>query len=213
MQWNTDFLDTLIAPEISRFTKAEIPDISGDFPEAKFWLGNHFLNNALRSQFKDRARQVVLGYLRRAHHAFDAFHEARHATLRFLDGNQADNPRIQAYYDAIALWETFSLQAQMAFDHFKWLNGKGAFTKNDGSVAFRLYTIANQVKHLTGCVDSGQCGQNDSLPLWLTNNGIHSFGTSVTFAEAAEQLRLISELANKLQDPIKFSEDHKAGAT
>jgi hypothetical protein len=153
----------------------------------------------------------VLGYLRRVHHAFEAYHAAREATLRYLDGNQPDNPRIQPYYDAIAIWEGFALQAGMATDLFKWLNdGVGAFSKNDGSSTYRLYTIANQVKHVASCVDSGQCSSNENVPLWLSNVGLQSFGVAVSFDEAAEELRGLATLADKLQDPKGFVESRKA---
>jgi hypothetical protein len=134
MQWNDDILNKFIAPGITQFTGVDILDLTGEFPEARHWLWNHFSNNAFRGAFGDQARQVVLGYLRRVHHAFEAYHEAREATLRYLDGNQPDNPRIRAYYDAVALWETFALQTNMALDLIKWMgDGTGVFSENDGS--------------------------------------------------------------------------------
>jgi hypothetical protein len=205
MQWNMDLLDRFIAPDISKFTSATIPDLSPEFPEARHWLGNHFLNNFVEGSFKDRARQITVGYLRRVYHAFVTYHNARETTLRYLSGNQPDNPRIQQYYESIALWEWFILQAAMALDLYKWLNsGTGAFSKNDGSSTFGLYTIANQIKHLSGCVDSGQCGPNESVPLWLSNAGLQSFNISLLYTEAAEELRALAELADQLQDPKAF---------
>lgn len=205
MQWNTELLDKFIAPGISSFTSATIPDLSPQFPEANHWLVNHYLNNFFRGSFKDRARQIAVGYLRRVHHAFVAYHDARVLTLEYLNGNQPDNPRIQKYYDSIASWEGFVLQAAMALDLYKWLNsGVGAFSKNDGSSTFRLYSIANQIKHLASCVESGQCGPNDSVPLWLSNIGLESFNMTVSFLEAADELRALAELANVIQDPKGF---------
>ena len=95
----------------------------------------------------------------------------------------------------------------MAYDLYKWLSkSSGAFSKNDGSSAFRLYTITNQIKHLSSCVNSGQCGHNDTIPLWLSNSGLHSFNISLSFLEAAEELRALSMLANDLQDAKSFVE-------
>lgn len=214
MQWNIDLLSKFVAPGISDFTDAQIPDLMPEFPEAEYWLANHFLNNMMSGAFRDRSRQVALGYIRRVHHAFVAYHQARTATLHFLDGNQPDNPYVRRYYGAIALWEWYSLQAAMAIDLFKWLSGGvGAFTKNDGSRAFRLYSIANQIKHVASCVDSGQCGPNESVPLWLSNAGLHSYGIVVSFSEAADELRSLAELADKLQDPTSFVECRKAQST
>jgi hypothetical protein len=212
MMFNDVLLNKFIAPEITRFTDAAIPDITSEFPEASHWLQNHFLNNVFRWAFDDRARQVVLGYLRRAHHAFGAYHQARETTLRYLDGNQPDNPRVRGYYEAIALWEMFAIQIGMALDLVKWMGeGRGVFSKNDGSSESRLYSIANQVKHVASCVETGQCGTHESVPVWLTNTGLQSYGLSVSFAEAADVLRRTAELADQLQDPKKFV-DGRTGA-
>jgi hypothetical protein len=214
MQWNDDILNKFIAPGITQFTDADIPELTGEYPEAAHWLRNHFLNNVFRGSFGDQARQVVLGYLRRAHHAFGAYHQAREATLRYLDGNQPDNPRIQAYYETIALWETFALQANMALDLIKWIgDGTGVFSENDGSSEFRLYSMANQIKHLASCVKSGQCGPNETVPLWLTNTGLQSYSHLVSFAEAADVLRRMAELADHLQDPRSSVEGRKGTTT
>jgi hypothetical protein len=44
VQWNPEILDKLIAPGVSRFTDARVPDVGREFPEAEHWLANHFLN-------------------------------------------------------------------------------------------------------------------------------------------------------------------------
>lgn len=127
-------------------------------------------------------------------------------TAKYLDGNDPNNPRLALYYDAVASWENLALQVSMAFDLFRWLNdGAGAFKKNDGSPEQRLYTIANQVKHLSSCVESGQCSDADVVPLWLTNTGLNSFGSSVTFNEVTEVVRDLARLADRLQDPLSFA--------
>ena len=134
MQWNPAILSKFIAPGIADFTSADIPDLTKRFPQAPHWVTNHFLNNALRTAFKDRWRQVVLAYIRRAHNAFSSYHEARSRTLAYLDGNQPENPRVGRYFDAVSSWEKFALQISMSIDLFRWLNeGLGAFQKNDGS--------------------------------------------------------------------------------
>lgn len=206
-QWNKDILNKFIAPNVTEFRSAEIPDLENEFPQASYWLQNHCLNNALRASFKEKWRQVVLGYIRRTHNAFIEYHCARALTLQYLNGNDPLNPKVQKYYDSVTRWENFTLQMSMAMDLFKWLNqGDGAFTKNDGSKEQRLYTIANIVKHTASAINSGQCTDLDTLPLWLSNEGILSFEVSVTFSEAAEVLSDMSKLANDYQDPRSLKE-------
>jgi hypothetical protein len=96
---------------------------------------------------------------------------------------------------------------------FRWFNlGQGAFEKNDGSKECRLYEIGNKVKHLTTCVNSGQCGPAETLPLWIDSAGLHSFGIVVGFDEAAEVLTDVCKVADELQDPLTFVANSKAMA-
>lgn len=214
MQWNPAILSRFIAPGIAEFTAADIPDLTDTFPQAPYWVTNHFLNNALRTSFKGRWRQVVLAYIRRAHNTFSAYHDARSRTLAYLDGNQPDSPRVGRYFDAVSSWENFALQISMAIDLFRWLNeGQGAFEKNDGSKEERLYEIANLIKHTASAVTSGQCAEADTVPLWLANDGMHSFGLIVTYAEASEILIDVSALADDYQDPHSLREKWNEGAT
>lgn len=70
MQWNPKVLSKFLAPGIAEFTSADIPILEDRYPQASHWIGNHFLNSVLRGHFKDRWRQVVLAFIRRAQNAF-----------------------------------------------------------------------------------------------------------------------------------------------
>jgi len=204
MRWSSGVLNTLAAPNLTEFRRAEIPDLTSRFPEAAHWLANSFLNSALRARYKPRVQQVVLGYLRRAHHGFVAYHDARQATLKYLEDDDPHRGAVRAYYGAVALWENFALQVAMAFHLYNWLSRpERAFEKNDGSPEQRLYSIANHIKHVGSCVDSGQCTEEDTLPLWLSNDGLQSYSTAVSFGEPAEILQDIASLADLLQDPVR----------
>lgn len=202
MRWNPEILSKFVAPGIAEFSSASIPDLREKFPQAQYWVINHFLNNALRTAFNDGYRQVVLAYIRRSHNAFVAYHNARTQTLEYLDGNDPLNPRVGKYFDSVSSWEVFALQISMAIDLFRWLNhGQGAFSKNDGSKEQRLYEIANVIKHTASAVASGQCKQQDTIPLWLSADGLQSYELSVTYAESAEVLADVAVLADDYQDP------------
>jgi hypothetical protein len=212
MQWNPEILSKFVAPGISEFTAAEIPDLREQFPEAPHWVVNHFLNSALGVSFKNEWRQVVLGFIRRTHNAFSAYHLARERTRKYLAGNQPDNPKAGQYWDAVSAWEDFALQVSMALDLFMWINqGKGAFVKNDGSRDQRLYEIANLVKHTASAVKSGQCSSQDTVPLWLGNSGILSFGMQVTYVEASMVLADLAKLADEFQEPASLGKASPSG--
>ena len=206
-------LNQFVAPGLVEFTAADIPDLTRCFPQASHWLANHFLKSVLRGTYGAGTRQLVLGYMRRAYHAFAHYHEARQLTLAYLQGNEPHNPRVTDYYVAVERWEAFAVQLAMAFDLLKELRqGTGVFAKNDGTPEQRLYTIANQVNHLASCVRSGQCTPTDTLPLWLTNAGIASFGVAVSYSEAAEVLGRVARTAEGLSDPAALRERLASGA-
>ena len=205
--WSSGVLNSYVSPRFMDFRTAVIPDFTDRFPEAPHWMVNFFLNSVLRARYKPGIQQAVLGYLRRSHHAFTAYHDARRQTLTFLEGHNPHNPKLRAYYDTVAAWEAFALQTSMALDLSRWINkGDGAFKKNDGSKEQRLYSMANQVKHVGKCIESGQCTEEDTLPLWLSNAGLESFGIRVTYSEAAEILADVATLADRLQDPLGLRE-------
>ncbi len=198
--WSSGFLNSLVAPEFTMFRAATIPDLTDRHPEAPHWLANFFLNSAVRASFKPPLQQVSLGYLRRASQGFTAYHRARDATLQYLAKYEPHTAPVRPYFEAVALWEEFVLQVAMAIDLYNWLSKpQRAFSKNDGSPEQRLYTMANHVKHVGSCVDSGQCTEQDSLPLWLNNSGLQSFGTSLSFTEASELLSEVASLADVMQ--------------
>jgi hypothetical protein len=206
MEFSANILDEHVAPGYSAITIATIPDLRESHEAAEHWLANHLLNAILRSRYSDHVRALVIGFLRRASAAFSAYHKARELTLTFVEERGKGKQPIRLYYDAIDAWEQFALQINMATDLFKHLNSNiGAFAKNDGSPEQRLYDIANQVKHTAGCLASGQCTDKDTVPLWLSNAGLNSFGIAVSYAEAAGVMSAIARLAERLQDPMNFA--------
>src|SRR5436190_793638 len=51
LKWNPQLLDKHIAPGISNFSQANIPDLSGKFPQADHLVANFFLNSILRASY------------------------------------------------------------------------------------------------------------------------------------------------------------------
>src|SRR5437867_8806774 len=104
MRWNPQLLDKHIAPGIAQFRSAVIPDLAGQFPQADYWAVNYFLNATLSLAWPDRTRQIVVGFLRRASHAYASYHEGRQLTLDYLEGNDPLDPRLGRYYKTTARW-------------------------------------------------------------------------------------------------------------
>jgi hypothetical protein len=207
MDWNGELLNGLVAPGIASFTSAAIPDMAGRYPEAEFWVLNHFLNGTLRASWGEGTRQLVVAYLRRAGHAHKAYNEARQRTLSYLHELNPNNPPIGRYYDAVAKWETFAIDMTIAMDLYKKINGGvGSFEKNDGSKENRLYEMGNKAKHLPSDVLTA----GNTVPIWLDKMGLKSVNLTVTFDEAGTVLGDVCALAEQLQDPISFRDSTAA---
>jgi len=162
------------------------------------------LTSVFKGGFKDHFRQLTIGFLRRAHQAFVDYHDARERTTEYLAQRNPDNPNLNTYLAALNKWENFALQVQMVYELFNGFGVDQAFKKNDGSKEQQIYELANQVKHFASCISSKQASVNDVTPLWLTNDGLTSFGLKVSYDEAAEILSDIAKFADDLQYPRSF---------
>jgi hypothetical protein len=197
----TDAVVDSMAPGLATFSRAAIPDISAEFPEAPYWIQNYFLNTIVGAQFGDRVKQAALGFLRRADQAFQNYHDARRRTLEYVASFTPGRPKVRLYYDALADWESFVLQAQMATDLYVFLAKTKAFEPGDGSPEQRLYDMANVVKHFRGHISSQRFSSEDLLPVWVGEAGLFAPGIRVTYDEASDVLRAIAKVADVFQNP------------
>jgi hypothetical protein len=99
--WTTYVTDKFIAPELSKFTSATLPDLSAIDKEQEHWLANYILNSILRVNVPSPDRQRYFNFLRRSHSAFEEYAAARDLTLKYL----ADRERQLGYLKAMGHWE------------------------------------------------------------------------------------------------------------
>lgn len=192
------FLNQHIAPGVSAFTAADIPDMSKWENESPHWVANFFLNSALGASFAPPMNAYAYNFLRRAEYAYSQHHLAREATLAFLaQGAQS----VKHYVEALFHWECYLSQSWHAFSILitAW-DGK-AFDKNDGSVEQRLNALYNQMKHVESRIDNAQMLSGATVPVWLENEGLISIDTRLSYAETGEILKDIGKYANALMNP------------
>jgi hypothetical protein len=208
--WNPELLDKFYAPGISTFTECDAPDIEDDHPEAPHWLANYFLNSVFRAEYKPKFRQYVVNQIYRAQAAFADYHEARSLTLECLARGQPHSPVSRLYFKALARWESCLLNIQIFIDVLnkmkKDLGDEPVFKESDGTPEQRAYRIANDVKHWGGEVYSGRHDDGDSVPMWLTNAGLETKTTKVTYAELSKLVGEVAKVAVDLQDAKAFGE-------
>jgi hypothetical protein len=194
--------DKFIAPEMSKLTAVSIRDMSQVDAEQEHWLANFILNTIFRTDVPSPLRQRIFNFLRRSHAAFAEYALARKATLGFING--AD-PIPLRYLDAIGHWEAF---LAYSWQSHGFLGGgeKIWFNKGDGSVLQRLNELHNRAKHAEKDIANGRFFEDSPLCVWLTNDGLRSIETSLSFDEIAAILDDLAEWASLVQDPATIHE-------
>lgn len=203
-QWNAEILDRYLAPGISQFTKANIPDLAPMHTEAQHWHANHFLNNVFRASFASPSRQYVFNILYRSQVCFDRYQQARAETQDFLGAGEPRNPAIRKYFHALSTWETVFLNWQMAVDIWRKFVEDDPFTEGDGSREDRAYSIANGIKHCASAIRRLEHSDAYTVPVWLTNDGLQSRTSSVSFEELAHLLTELIRVTDEFRDAQAF---------
>lgn len=203
-------MDHLIAPDMSKFTEAAIPEPAGWETAQDRWLANYLLNS-LDNGLATPAYQRMYYFFRRTQTAVAEWQLARGATLRYL--SHRGSPLL--YLEAIGHWEsvlTASWQAHTILAQGK----KPWFKRGDRSPHERLNHLHNKQKHAEGAIERGQF-LNDEGPLvvWLTNAGLRSVEHDLRFDELAQILKELADVASAAQyaaDATKYFRERKGDA-
>ncbi len=113
MPFTNEFKDKYVAPHISSFTAATIPDMSAVSEAQGHWLLSFVLNSGLVVTMDDATRRTLYNFLRRAERAFGDYEAARQAALAYLTNLNPD--AVSEYIIAIGHWESFLSQAYQAW--------------------------------------------------------------------------------------------------
>jgi hypothetical protein len=199
-------------PRMSSFTSAAMPDLSEFSSEQAHWLGNFVLNSMFRGRFTDeRQQQLAFNFERRAEAAFREYGLARERTLTYLATADSESVSVSSYAAALAQWETTLSHTWLALCLLERFGGKDRswYDKNDHeSVFLRVSHMYNTLKHTEDAIRDERMPKDSTTPVWLENDGFHRFTYQVGFAELAEVLELIGQVAAELQDPVLFAENY-----
>ena len=201
IQFSAEILDRFIAPGISSFLRADIPDLRAEHEQHPYWLANHFLESILVATYKGPDRQYIFNAIYRTQSAFAAYHEARELTYNYLDVTSQYNPAIGKYFQALARWESSFLNWQHLVEIYYRMTGTKVFAKGDGSVHERAYSLCNAAKHAGTAIKGGQHGTDLTVPMWLSNDGFNSHFSVVTYSEYAELMLEAGQFADEIQAP------------
>jgi len=194
-----EFKDRFVAPEISSFTEASIPDLS-ELQER--WLVSFILSSFV-VQLDDATRRTFYNFLRRVEGAFREYSSARQMTMAHLANPNPD--AVSQYIIAIGHWEVFLSHVYQAW----CLLARGQkilFTPGDGSIMQRLNLLYNRTKHAEKAITAEQLPPDGTLPVWLKNDGLHSVESRLTFDEIAKMLEDLAVWADAAQNPATMRE-------
>lgn len=203
VQFSASVLDRYIAPGISEFNSAEIPDLRQFHDQHSFWLQNHFLNSLLSAAYKVPFGQYAFNALYRIQTSFNSYHEARQLTYEFLSSTQF-RPNVGKYFGALSKWETCFLNWQILIDIYKRMSNSLAFQRGDGTPEQRAYDICNEIKHTAEAIKRGEHDKDLTVPMWLKNDGFHSKKHFVSYQEFSQMMLDAAEFADALQNPQEF---------
>ncbi len=194
-------IDKFIAPNASLLTGAIILDMSDFDAQSEHWVENYVLNSMLRAAWELPINSYVYNYLRRAIGAFREHGFARTETLLFIETDQQSSKK---YTLALFHWEIFLGQSWHAYKTLQtcFLNGAKLYAKGENSALERLNKLYNQMKHFESRIKNAQIPEGATTPVWITNVGLESSDTRLTFTETKEILEEIATWANILQDPL-----------
>ncbi len=96
--FSTEVLDAHIAPGVSAFTLAEIPDMTAWSKQSSHWIANSFLNPVFNGSFAPPMNAYAYNFLRRAQYAFSEHELARCSTLAFIAGGSQSVSTLMRYF-------------------------------------------------------------------------------------------------------------------
>jgi hypothetical protein len=202
-----EFKDKYVAPAISRFTEAPMPELPATSEERDGWLGNFILASWMHVTLDDATRRAWFNFLRRVQGAFRAYEAARETTSGYLAGAASNPDAVSGYFVAIGHWEVFLSQAFQALEVL--VRGKPILYKGgDGSAIERLADLYNRSKHIAGVIKAQKSlfPPDGTLPVWLANDGLRMMRGSLSFVEIGEILEGLAIWANAVQYPPEIRE-------
>jgi hypothetical protein len=191
--------DTYVATEISKFDRAEIPDMSAMQPESLHWISNYTLNSVLCGALPSPEREYRFSFLRHAMIAYSEHNMARYGTLAFLESDERSFGR---YFTAIYHWEQFVAAAWHALDALQRAGIVGRlYEPGDRSTAEQLRGLYDETRYTESLIETGEMPPQGSLAVWLCNSGLRSIDCELSFGETGDLLARIRDWAHVVEDP------------
>jgi len=120
------------------------------------------------------------------------------ARLALLEYVQSSRNVISPYFRALLNFEVCLSQCYQGFELLRTASGEKLYEPNDKSEMERLPKLYVDSKHMDQMIDGGKIPPEATAALWITNQGLESARSSVSFVELAELLAAMGQFADKL---------------
>ena len=191
-------MDTFIAPRLSELTKAIAPDLHSCTKEYGNWVINFILNTIFRVRIIERNRQLIMYFLRKVEGAFQEYHEGRYFLENYVKNR---NKAISSYFHSLRHFEVAMSLAYQAFETIRTMIKEKLFTKENGTPLQRLNRLQNLSKHANMELSRSDFSGEFNISIWLTNEGIESHDTTLSFSEFSLLLIDLAKLAEVISNP------------
>ena len=190
-QFTNYFLDTYVAHKISELTKCTAPECIND----EKWLNSFILNSVFRTQIPTKPKAYIFNFLRRVEGAFKAYQDALAAINEYLS---TPSHIISPYFQALNQLEICISQSYQAYELLTSATTEKLFTTGEKSIEEKLYTLYIDSKHMDRMIYGDQIPKETTSGIWITNNGMASNRSNLTFIELFEILQDLRKIAKKL---------------
>ena len=130
--------------------------------------------------------------------AFQEYHEGRNFLEYYIKN---PNKAISFYFHSLRHFETAMSLAYQAFETIRMMIKKKLFTKKDGSSLQRLNHLQNLSKHANEELSRSDISSELNISIWLTNEGIESHDTKLSFSEFSLLLIDLAKSAEVISNP------------
>lgn len=200
-------LDNFFAPKLSSLTQCGAPLL---LPDEK-WLGKFILRSIFEVRLGSKTRAFAFNFMRRAEAATGTYRAARASLVEYL---AAPPTEFSPYFSALSLFEVCIAQCYQAYELFAKSINEPLFTKGGGSRLFdtgaaleRMHDVYVDSKHMDQMISGDKLPLEATTTVWITNDGLESARSYLSFADLHELLKDLHRVAELLNtfDPTAAS--------
>lgn len=204
MHWTHYSLDTFVAPDLSKFTRADLVDRVALADVATHWHGNVVLRCTFISPPSEQFAQYGFAFVRRAAATVRFYELGRLATHDYLTRHRRDAPGLNRYALACDYWEMFIGQGAQAMELIAMVvtGSNKWFEKGVDKEFEQLHGLYLDSKHSPRCLEAGDPASRASFPIWMTNYGLRSKKHAFTWTHTTELVDLLSKVMDSVLAPV-----------